>query len=44
MPDTRAAERFRAIGGRTGELREDWHGVFFVTHIGRTGPIVQGAH
>jgi hypothetical protein len=43
-PHTRAAERFGATGGRTGELREDWRGAFVVTHIGRAGPIVQGAH
>ena len=43
-PHTRAAERFRATGGRTGELREDWQGTFVVIHIGRAGPIVQGAH
>ena len=43
-PHTRAAERFRATGGRTGELHEDWQGAFVVTHIGRVGPIVQGAH
>jgi hypothetical protein len=41
---SRAAERFRATGGRTGELREDWQGAFAVTHIGRAGLIVQGAH
>jgi len=34
-PHSRAAERFRATGGRTGELREDWQGAFVVTHIGR---------
>jgi hypothetical protein len=43
-PHTRAAERFRASGGRTGELRQDWQGAFVVTHIGRAGLIVQGAH
>ena len=43
-PHSPAAERFRATGGRTGELREDWQGAFVVTHIGRVGPIVQGAH
>jgi hypothetical protein len=43
-PDTRAAERFRASGGRTGELRQNWQGAFVVTHMGRAGPIVQGAH
>jgi hypothetical protein len=40
----RAAERFRATGGRTGELREDWQGAFVVTHIGRAGLIMQGDH
>lgn len=39
-PHSRAAERFRAIGGRTGELRRDWQGAFVVTHIGRAGLIV----
>ena len=34
-PHSRAAERFRATGGRTGEPREDWQGAFVVTHIGR---------
>ena len=34
-PYSRAAERFRATGGGTGELREDWQGAFVVTHIGR---------
>jgi hypothetical protein len=43
-PHTRAAERFRATGGRTGERRQDWQGAFVVTHIGRAGLIVQGAH
>ncbi len=43
-PHSRAAERFRATGGRTGELREDWQGAFVVTHISRVGPMVQGAH
>ena len=43
-PHSRAAERFRATGGRTGELHEDWQGAFVVTHIGRAGLIVQGAH
>jgi len=43
-PHPRAAERFRATGGRTGELRRDWQGAFVVTHIGRARPIVQGAH
>jgi hypothetical protein len=43
-PHSRAAERFRATGGRIGELREDWQGAFVVTHIGRARPIVQGAH
>ena len=43
-PHPRAAERFRASGGRTGELRQGWQGAFVVTHIGRAGPIVQGAH
>jgi hypothetical protein len=43
-PRPRAAERFRATGGRTGELRQDWQGAFVVTHIGRAGLIVQGAH
>jgi hypothetical protein len=43
-PHTRAAERFRATGGRTGELREDWQGAFVVTHIDRAGLIMQGAH
>jgi hypothetical protein len=42
-PHTRAAERFRASGDRTGELRQDWQGAFVVTHIGRAEPIVQGA-
>jgi hypothetical protein len=40
----RAAERFRATGGRTGELRQDWQGAFVVVHIRRAGLIVQGAH
>jgi hypothetical protein len=31
----RAAERFRATGGRTGELHQHWQGAFVVTHIGR---------
>jgi hypothetical protein len=39
-PHTRATERFRATGGRTGELRQDWQGAFVVTHIGRAGLIV----
>jgi hypothetical protein len=43
-PHSQAAERFRATGGRTGELREDWQGAFVVAHIGRAGLIVQGAH
>jgi len=43
-PHSRAAERFRAIGGRTGELRRDWQGAFVVTHIGRAGLIMQGDH
>ena len=43
-PHTRAAERFRATGGRTGEQREDWQGAFATTNIGRAGLIVQGAH
>ena len=43
-PHSRAAERFRATGGRTGEPREDWQGAFVVTHIGRAGLIMQGAH
>jgi hypothetical protein len=43
-PHSRAAERFRATGGRTGELRQDWQGAFVVTHIGRAGLIVQRAH
>jgi hypothetical protein len=38
-PHTRAAERFRASGGRTGELRQDWQGAFVVTHIGCAGLI-----
>ena len=38
-PHTRAAERFRASGGRTGELRQDWQGAFVVTPIGRAGLI-----
>jgi hypothetical protein len=33
-PHTRAAVRFRASGGRTGELRQDWQRAV-VTHIGR---------
>ncbi len=41
---TRAAERFRATGGRIGELRQGWHGAFVATHIGRAGLIMQGAH
>ena len=41
---TRAAERFRATGDRTGELRQHWQRAFVVTHIGRAGPTVQGAH
>jgi hypothetical protein len=36
-PHTRAAERFRATGGHTGELRQDWQGAFVVTHMGRAG-------
>jgi hypothetical protein len=44
VPHTRAAERLRATGGRTGELRQDWQGAFVVTHIGRAGLILQGAH
>ena len=43
-PHTRAAERFRATGGRTGELRQDWQGAFVVIHIGCAGLIVQRAH
>jgi hypothetical protein len=43
-PTGRRAERFRATGGRTGELRQHWQGAFVVTHIGRAGLIVQGAH
>ena len=43
-PRPRAAERFRATGDRTGELGQDWQGAFIVTHIGRAGLIVQGAH
>ena len=43
-PRTRAAERFRATGGRTGELRQDWQGAFVVIHIGCAGLIVQRAH
>ena len=39
-PHTRAAERCRATGGRTGELHQDWQGAFVVTHIGRAGLIV----
>jgi hypothetical protein len=35
-----AAERFRATGGRTGELRQDWQGGFVVPHIGRAGLIM----
>jgi len=34
-PHSPAAERFRATGGRTGELHEDWQGAFVVTYIGR---------
>jgi len=43
-PHSLAAERFRATDGRTGELHEDWQGAFVVTHIGRAGLIMQGAH
>jgi len=43
-PHSRAAERFRATGGRTGEPREDWQGAFVVTHIGRARLIMRGAH
>ena len=43
-PHTRAAERFRATGGRTGELHEDWQGAFVVKYIDRAGPIMQGDH
>jgi hypothetical protein len=43
-PHARAAERFRATGGRTGELREDWQGAFVVIHIGRDGLLMQGDH
>jgi hypothetical protein len=39
-PHSLAAERFRATGGRTGELHEDWQGAFVVTHLGRAGLIM----
>jgi hypothetical protein len=43
-PHSRAAERFRATGGRTGEPRQHWRGAFVVINIGRDGLIVQRAH
>ena len=36
-PHSPAAQRFRATGGRTGELHEDWQGAFVVKYIDRAG-------
>jgi hypothetical protein len=42
-PHTRAAERFRATGGHTGELRQDWQGALSSHIWAAPGLIVQGA-